>query len=88
MKQQEFTRHFGTQYKAEIELKQTINFKDQEAVLALLRKYNLLSKTLVPTQSTIAALLQDVDVPADVKESLKQLATTSVEENLHLEKTE
>ncbi|MBQ3667171.1 MAG: PD-(D/E)XK nuclease family protein, partial [Elusimicrobiaceae bacterium] len=67
MKQQEFTRHFGTQYKAEIELKQTINFKDQEAVLALLRKYNLLSKTLVPTQSTIAALLQDVDVPADVK---------------------
>ncbi len=88
MKQQEFTRHFGIQYKAEIELKQTINFKDQEAVLALLRKYNLLSKTLVPTQSTIAALLQDVDVPADVKESLKQLATTSVEENLHLEKTE
>ena len=88
MKQQDFTQHFGSRYKVELQPRQITTFKDHEAVLALLRKYNLLAKTLVPTQSSIAALLQDVEVPAEAKKSLEQLASSFVEENLHLEKTE
>ncbi len=88
MKAQQFTRHFGTQYKAEIHTKTATRFQDAEAVMALLRKYNLLAKTLVPTQSTIAALLADPTVPPEAKEALSKLATVQTQEILDMEKTD
>ncbi len=88
MKQQQFTRHFGSSYKAELQTQTRTMFDNREAVLALLRKHNLLTKTLVPTQSTIAALLADPDVPKDVKNELARLAQVHVTEQLHIEKAD
>lgn len=88
MKEQQFTQHFGTQYKAEIHTKTVTRFQDAEAVMALLRKYNLLAKTLVPTQSTIAALLADPTVPTEAKTALSKLASVQTQEILDMEKTD
>ncbi len=88
MKQQQFTRHFGTSYKAELKTKTRTTFDDREAVLALLRKHNLLAKTLVPTQSTIAALLADPEVPQTVKDALARLAQVHMTEQIHVEKAD
>ena len=88
MKAQQFTRHYGTQYKAEIHTEIATKFQDAEAVLALLRKYNLLAKTLVPTQSTIAALLADPTVPTEAKTALSKLASVQTQEILDMEKTD
>ena len=81
-------RHFGSQYKAELQARETTVFDDKEAVLKLLRKYNLLSKTLVPTQSTIAALLNDPSVPNEAKEALSKLALVRRQEILHMEEVD
>lgn len=88
MRSQHFTRHFGTQYQAEVSQKEQTVFEDKEKVLALLKKYNLLAKTLVPTQSTIAALLNDPSVPDAVKKQLAALAHHRVQDILSLEKSE
>ncbi len=88
MKQQQFMCHFGSQYKAELQTQKATAFEDKEGVLALLRKYNLLSKTLVPTQSTIAALLDDPSVPSEAKEALTKLASVHTQEILHMEKVD
>ncbi len=88
MQSQHFTRHFGTQYQAELDTTSKVVFEDRDKVMALLKKHNLLTKTLVPTQSTIAALLTDPDVPTAVKEALKKLAITRDVQTLHLEKTD
>ncbi len=88
MKQQKFTRHFGASYKAELKTKTRTTFEDKETVLALLQKHNLLAKTLVPTQSTIAALLAAPDVPKDVKDALARLAQVQVIEQLYTEKAD
>jgi len=88
MKQQQFMRHFGSHYKAELQTQPTTSFDDKESVLALLRKYNLLSKTLVPTQSTIVALLEDPTVPNEAKNALSKLALIHIQEILHMEKVD
>ena len=88
MQEQHFTRHFGTHYRAELRPISKTVFKDREPVMALLEKYKLLAKTLVPTQSTIAALLNDPQVPAPAKKALQQLATIQEELNLQIEKSE
>ena len=88
MKAQGFTCHFGTQYQAQLaETSKTI-FEEREKVVALLKKYNLLDKTRVPTQSTIAALLSDPSVPQRVKDELAALAKTKIQETLQIEKTQ
>lgn len=88
MKQQQFTCHFGTQYKAELQSKTITTFKDREEVIAFLRKHGLLAKTLVPTQSTIAELLKDPSVSAEVKTALSKYASVCTQEILHVEKAD
>ncbi|MBR5151650.1 MAG: PD-(D/E)XK nuclease family protein, partial [Elusimicrobiaceae bacterium] len=88
MQQHQFSQHFGAQYKAELKEKTGLAFSDKEGVLVLLRNYNLLAKTLVPTQSTIAALLEDPSVSADVKERLAKLAVTKIQTYLDVEKAD
>ena len=76
MKTNQFVRHFGTQYQAEMTTSKKIIFEDQQQVIDLLKKYKLLDKTRVPTQSTIAALLTDPQVPAQAKKELSKYART------------
>ncbi len=88
MKQQKFTRHFGTHYQAELSQKNVVTFEDREAVLTLLRQHGLLSKTLVPTQSTIAALLTDPSVSKEVQQKLLALAFSRLQSNLQVKKVD
>lgn len=85
---QHFTQHFGSRYKAQLTTTQKTVFEDREKVLALLKKYHLLAKTLVPTQSTLAALLTDPGVAQEVKDELRALCVTHREEKLDVEKTD
>ncbi len=75
MKELKFKRHFGSKFEAELIDTQKIEFKDQEKTMALLRRLQLLSKTLVPTQSSIRALLNDPTVEEPAKKQLRELAT-------------
>ncbi len=88
MKAQHFTRHFGAQYEAQISSSQKTVFEEKEKVMELLQKYNLLGKTRVPTQRTIAALLTDPSVPAEAKKELAALSKTDTQETLQVEKTQ
>ncbi len=85
MKQQHFSRHFGTQYKAELSQKNVVTFQDKEAVLSLLRQSGLLAKTLVPTQTTIATLLTDPAVPKEVQQKLLALSVSQLRDILNVE---
>ena len=73
MEKLNFKRHFGKKFKAELMQKQMPQFTDKEATVRLLRQLNLLHKTLVPTQSTILALLEDSEVSDADKKKLKAL---------------
>ncbi len=88
MHAQHFTRHFGTQYQAEIHQTEKTVWADKQRVIDFLRRKNLLIKTLVPTQSTIVALLQDPSVPEDIKKELAALGTVQTEETLTVERAE
>ena len=74
MKKLGFTRHFGSQFQAELNVTKKLEFTDKEKTVELLRSLKLLSKTLVPTQTTIRALLQDPSVAQTDKEKLRALA--------------
>lgn len=88
MQAQGFTRHFATQYQAQISSSQKTVFEEKEKVIEVLKKYNLLDKTRVPTQRTIAALLTDPSVPASAQKELSALAVTTTQNTLQVEKTE
>ena len=61
MQAQHFDRHFGAHYQAELKRLTHTQFNDKQKVVELLRSLNLLHKTLVPTQSTVEALLPPCD---------------------------
>ena len=84
MEKLNFKRHFGKQFKAELLQKQINEFTDKEATIQLLRNLNLLSKTLVPTQSTILALLEDPKVSVEDKQKLKSLIHQTVQSQLNI----
>ena len=88
MRENKFERHFGKQYKAELERVEKTTFSDKTKVVDLLRNLKLLAKVLVPTQSTVTALLSDPTVSADAKEKLKALAKTCEDFSLHIEKAD
>ncbi len=88
MHKQQFVRHFATHYQACLTPTQKTTFTDKQKVLDLLRKHQLLNKTLVPTQTTILALLKDPQVPQEVKDQLTQLMCVQPGEELTLEETD
>ncbi len=77
-------RHFGTGFSAELTQKKRRTFADAPKTVELLRNLKLLNKTLVPTQSTIAALLDDASVPEDAKEKLRALCKEESEPDLQI----
>lgn len=88
MHTQHFTRHFGTHYQAQLNEVVHTEFADKQKVVDLLRSMHLLQKTLVPTQSTVEALLQDPAVPQEQKDRLAALGKESRQTCLELKKTE
>lgn len=85
LKENNYTQYFGMQYKAILSHTQKTVFKEHDKVVELLKKYKLLEKTLVPTQTTILALLDDPNVSPDVKEKLRALGTVQTSDNLTVE---
>lgn len=67
-------RHFGKTYNVVLEEKEHLSFADEKAVIALLKKENLLSKTLVPTLETIEDLFKNEQVSLEQKQALGALA--------------
>lgn len=88
MRQNNFERHFGKNYKAELSRIEKLEFADKAKVEELLRTLKLLSKVLVPTQSTVAGLLTDASVPADAKAKLQAFAAKTEDVKLDFEKVE
>lgn len=77
-----YKRHFGAKYRAELSGGKKLEFADREKTVALLRSLNLLGKTLVPTQSSICALLADPSVPEEAKAQIRALARETEEADL------
>lgn len=64
------SKHFT----AKLGKKEMLEFEDKEKVMQFLKDEDLLSKTLVPTQSTIENLLNDDSVSKEQKEKLASFA--------------
>lgn len=88
MRKNNFERHFGKQYKAELSRVEKLEFTDKEKVVELLRTLKLLAKVLVPTQSTVAGLLTDASVPAEAKAKLQAFAKKEEDIQINLTKAE
>lgn len=88
MQSQHFTQHFGANYQARLKTVSHLDFKDKQKVVDLLRSLNLLKKTLVPTQTTVEALLQDPSVPDGQKAQISALGQKQENTDLELKKTE
>lgn len=73
MEAQNYNQHFGKDFKAELREKETFDFPDRQAVVDYLKAKNLLAKTLVPTESTILALLDNPDIKEEDKDGLRKL---------------
>ena len=86
MKKLNFKRHFGSNFRAELQETSKVQFTDKEKLVEFLRKVNLLTKTLVPTQSTILDLLQDTSVPDEIKQQLRSFIQQTPNLELHITK--
>lgn len=82
-----FEQHFGAHYKAQVVKKTGYSFADHDKIVALLKHLNLWDKTLVPTKTTIGALLSDPSVSSADKAQLARLIQKVEEEFLSVEKT-
>lgn len=88
MTSHDFARHFGSHFSAELLKTEQLEFADHQKVIDTLKELNLLKKVLVPTKTTIAALLQDAALPAAQKQSLAALATVTPQVDVEIKKTE
>lgn len=77
-------RHFGKEYNVILEEREHLNFADEQAVIDLLKKENLLNKTLVPTLETIEDLFKDSKVKEEQKRALYALAKKNKTSNLRI----
>ena len=88
MRAQDFTQHFGAHYKAQLVKKTAFNFGDHDQIIALIKRLGLWEKTLVPTKTTIGALLDDPSLSAADKAQLARLIQKVQQEFLSVEKTD
>ena len=79
--------HFGGGAQCAKEKEKTV-FDDRQKTLDFLRSAGLLNKTLVPTQSSIAALLSDPSVPEESKARLRALGRQERESDLQITEAE
>lgn len=88
MKKLHFKRHFGAKFQAELTENKQTEIADAQQMVDLLKELNLLSKTLVPTRSTVLALLDDDTVPAEHKNKLRALLKETTDSRLKLTEAE
>lgn len=83
-----YKRHFGSKFRAELVDKSRLEFADKAKTIDALRSLHLLAKTLVPTQSSIAALLSDPAVSEEAKAKLRALAQEKQQTDLEITEAE
>ncbi len=83
-----YNRHFGMNYLAALTTKTELDFTDRQKTVDLLRELNLLPKVLVPTLSSIKALLESGSLTPQQKEKLDALVQKKEIINLTCGKTE
>ncbi len=83
-----YKRHFGTKFRAELVQTQKLEFPDKQKTIDTLRELHLLAKTLVPTQSSIAALLSDDSTSAEAKAKLEALLSKTQQTDLEITEAE
>lgn len=83
-----YKRHFGSKFRAETRQSKKLEFSDKQKTLELLRSLRLLNKTLVPTQKSIAALLEDPSVSAQDKARLRELAEETSRTDVQISEAE
>ena len=88
MKENGYNRHFGMTYLAALTAKTEFDFTDRQKTVDLLRELNLLPKVLVPTLSSIKALLEGGSLTPQQKEKLEALVQKREVINLTCTKTE
>ncbi|MDR1123703.1 MAG: PD-(D/E)XK nuclease family protein, partial [Elusimicrobiota bacterium] len=88
MAKNNFTRHFGKNYAAELETINTLDFKDRQKTLELLKEFNLLPKVCSPTLSGIQKLLESGALDSRQKQAFDALARRQSEKRLKINKTE
>ncbi len=82
-----FLRHFGKNYQAELQTVESASFDDHKAVMAQLDKFNLTGKVLVPTLDSILKLLNSPDILPAQKKALEAHKETKKEIKLKITKT-
>lgn len=88
MRGKNYNTHFGKDFKVELNNKENIEFTDQAAVMDFLKEKNLLKKVLVPTQSSILALLDNPDVAEEDKKQLRALTRKTAARELQIKKVD
>jgi RecB family exonuclease len=88
MQQKNYNTHYGKNFKIELNNKENIEFAEQAAVIDFLKEKNLLKKVLVPTQSSILALLDDAGVAEEDKKRLRALTRKTVARELQIKKVD
>ena len=87
MQKNNFTQHFGKNFKAALETVESVQIADNNQLAALLNESNLLAKASALTKTTVARLLTDETVPPKTKEQLKKLVTKKDTLRLKIEKS-
>lgn len=88
MQKNNFSRHFGKTYHAQLSENEKIQFTEPEKIVELLRKEGLLQKVLVPTKSTLLDLLNDSSVSNEIKQQIKSFIRRNTTPLLKIEKTD
>lgn len=84
MKKLGYKRQFSSKFQAELTQQQKRIFTDHEKIVDLLKQLNLLKKTLVPTQSTVEALLTDPTVSEQAKAQILAFVQNQIKDQLQI----
>jgi len=88
MAENNFAKHFGKKYAAEFETIKTLDFKDRDKTMEVLKQFNLLPKVCVPTLASIQKLLQSGALAQPQQKILQDLSITKEIQKLNITPTE
>ena len=88
MQKEDINRHFGKEFEVSLSKEETLDFTDRQKVVEILKEFNLLGKTLVPTLGKIKALLESDFIKPEQRDALLKLARYSTQYKLNCSKTE
>jgi putative RecB family exonuclease len=83
-----FSKHFGREFEAELETVKALDFKDHQKTIDVLKKHKLLGAALVPTYTSIVNLMQSGKLTPEQKKDLEATAQTVETLKLNITKTE